>query len=205
MKKSRCRWSRLCRPTTLDAALSRLASTSSDTRSTPRRVKSLNAGNSYVEDISDEELSCSGRIRQVHGDPQTRTTLADFDYAIITVPTPLREGIPDLSYIEDAAARTGWPSESRCNGRAGVDDLSGNHRGARRAHPRGDLGPEGRHGLLLGLQPRANRPRQQDLDVGQHAQGRRPVSTLRPSRRFRSCTTHSSTRRCQSPRSRRRS
>ena len=33
----------------------------------------------------------------------TPRDLADFDVAVITVPTPLRDGAPDLSYIEDAA------------------------------------------------------------------------------------------------------
>ena len=68
------------------------------------RVKRLNAGESYVEDVPDQVLQdalATGRYRA--------TTLerdcAGFDFAVITVPTPLREGVPDLSYIE-ASART---------------------------------------------------------------------------------------------------
>ena len=68
----------------------------------PARIKRLQAGESYVEDIPSETVAAalaSGRFRAT-------TEVADcagFDIAVITVPTPLREGIPDLSYIEMAA------------------------------------------------------------------------------------------------------
>ena len=65
------------------------------------RVKRLAAGESYVEDIPTEELAAalaSGRYLP-SDDP---ADLAGFDVAVITVPTPLREGAPDLSYIESA-------------------------------------------------------------------------------------------------------
>jgi UDP-N-acetyl-D-glucosamine dehydrogenase len=65
------------------------------------RVKRLAAGDSYIEDVSDEalvEAMDSGAYL-----PSTeRRDIAGFDYAIITVPTPLHEGLPDLSYIESA-------------------------------------------------------------------------------------------------------
>ena len=68
-----------------------------------RRVEALASGRSYVEDILDAQLVdalASGRYR-----PSTDPgTCAGFDVAVITVPTPLREGIPDLSYIEAAAS-----------------------------------------------------------------------------------------------------
>lgn len=67
-----------------------------------RKVKLLGAGASYVEDISDERLRAaldSGRYR-----PTTSIDDADgFDVAIISVPTPLKEGIPDLEHMESAA------------------------------------------------------------------------------------------------------
>lgn len=66
------------------------------------RIKDLTAGASYVEDISDEQLSAaveSGRYLPTSQLSDTR----GFDYAVITVPTPLKDGIPDLSCIEDAA------------------------------------------------------------------------------------------------------
>jgi UDP-N-acetyl-D-glucosamine dehydrogenase len=67
------------------------------------RIKRLAAGESYVEDIPDDALAAAlatGRFR-----PSSDSRACEgFDVAVITVPTPLREGIPDLSYIEQAAA-----------------------------------------------------------------------------------------------------
>jgi UDP-N-acetyl-D-glucosamine dehydrogenase len=67
-----------------------------------RRVARLAEGDSYVEDIPGARLRAaldSGRYRPT-GDPGD---LADFDVAVITVPTPLRDGVPDLNYIESCA------------------------------------------------------------------------------------------------------
>ena len=69
----------------------------------PRRVARLVAAESYVEDVADATLAsalASGRYH-ASSDP---SSCAGFDVAVITVPTPLREGIPDLSFIEQAAA-----------------------------------------------------------------------------------------------------
>ncbi len=67
-----------------------------------RRIKRLGAGESMVEDVTDERLLAaleSGRYR-----PTTSPAdCAGFDVAIVSVPTPLSEGNPDLSYIEGAA------------------------------------------------------------------------------------------------------
>ena len=66
------------------------------------RIKRLTAGESFVEDISSAELRAAldtGRYR-VTGAPED---CAGFDVAVITVPTPLEEGVPDLSFIESAA------------------------------------------------------------------------------------------------------
>jgi UDP-N-acetyl-D-glucosamine dehydrogenase len=66
------------------------------------RVERLAAGDSYVEDIPSAELQSaidSGRYR-----PSAELDdLTGFDIAVITVPTPLRETLPDMSYIESAA------------------------------------------------------------------------------------------------------
>lgn len=67
------------------------------------RVKKLIMGESYVEDISNEELVAalaSGRFAPTIDEQDCR----DFDIAVITVPTPLREGLPDLSFVEQAGA-----------------------------------------------------------------------------------------------------
>jgi UDP-N-acetyl-D-glucosamine dehydrogenase len=67
------------------------------------RTTMLAAGNSYIEDVSSAQLKtalASGRYLA------TREEMAcdGFDVALITVPTPLKEGVPDLSFIEDAGA-----------------------------------------------------------------------------------------------------
>jgi UDP-N-acetyl-D-glucosamine dehydrogenase len=66
------------------------------------RVARLMASNSYVEDISNEQLSAAIASGRYVASTQPKAA-AGFDVAIVTVPTPLREGNPDLSYIEEAA------------------------------------------------------------------------------------------------------
>lgn len=66
------------------------------------RVKRLSAGESFVEDISSETLTAAvatGRYRAV----DTMAEAGTFDVAVITVPTPLADGNPDLRHIEAAA------------------------------------------------------------------------------------------------------
>ena len=66
-----------------------------------RRVERLKAADSYVEDISSNHLAealATGRYLPTT-DP---ADLAGFEVALITVPTPLKDGGPDLSFIEDA-------------------------------------------------------------------------------------------------------
>ncbi len=70
------------------------------------RAKRLSAGQSFVEDISSEALQeaiASGRYRA----SSEARACEGFDVAVITVPTPLTDGNPDLSYIEDAARNLG--------------------------------------------------------------------------------------------------
>jgi len=67
------------------------------------KVAGLAEGRSPVEDITDERLAAAlatGRYRATT-DP---ADAAGFDVAVISVPTPLRDSAPDLSYIEEAAA-----------------------------------------------------------------------------------------------------
>jgi len=67
------------------------------------RVGRLARGRSHVEDVADAEVAralATGRYL-----PTTDEARAQgFDVAVVTVPTPLREGNPDLSHIESAAA-----------------------------------------------------------------------------------------------------
>jgi UDP-N-acetyl-D-glucosamine dehydrogenase len=66
------------------------------------RVQRLKEGSSYVEDVPSPQLGsalATGRFL-----PSSSYDDADaFDVVVITVPTPLREGNPDLSYIEDSS------------------------------------------------------------------------------------------------------
>jgi len=67
----------------------------------PARVDALAAGRSYVEDVPDDRLAAARAAGYLPThDPDD---LRDFDVAVITVQTPLRENIPDLSFIEAAA------------------------------------------------------------------------------------------------------
>jgi UDP-N-acetyl-D-glucosamine dehydrogenase len=65
------------------------------------RATLLAAGRTYIEDVSDEQLRkavASGRYTpSIDYQPAQ-----SFDIALITVPTPLRDGGPDLSYIQAA-------------------------------------------------------------------------------------------------------
>ncbi|MDY7083579.1 MAG: nucleotide sugar dehydrogenase [Actinomycetota bacterium] len=66
------------------------------------RIKRLAAGESYVDDVSSadlRELVDLGTF-QPSADPRS---CAGFDIAVIAVPTPLREGTPDLKHIEESA------------------------------------------------------------------------------------------------------
>jgi UDP-N-acetyl-D-glucosamine dehydrogenase len=66
-----------------------------------RRVSLIAEGQSPVGDVTDSQLQAaldSKLYRAVSG----YESLGSFDFAIITVPTPLRQGSPDLSFIESA-------------------------------------------------------------------------------------------------------
>jgi UDP-N-acetyl-D-glucosamine dehydrogenase len=66
------------------------------------KVAGLRAGRSHVVDVTDADVSeavATGRYHAV-ADP---AELGGFDVAVITVPTPLSDGVPDLSHIAAAA------------------------------------------------------------------------------------------------------
>lgn len=67
------------------------------------RVERLRAGQSYVDDVTDAQLHealASGDFVPTtdYGDAK------DFDFAVITVPTPLKDSLPDLTFIERSGA-----------------------------------------------------------------------------------------------------
>jgi UDP-N-acetyl-D-mannosaminuronate dehydrogenase len=66
------------------------------------RVDKLRRGESFVDDVTDADLRtviADGRFRA--GDDAAE--LAGFSTAVVCVPTPLRDGAPDLGHIESAA------------------------------------------------------------------------------------------------------
>jgi UDP-N-acetyl-D-glucosamine dehydrogenase len=67
-----------------------------------QRIQRLRNADSYVEDVLDSDLRAalaSGRYLP-SDDAQD---CANFDFAIVTVPTPLHDTLPDLSFIESSA------------------------------------------------------------------------------------------------------
>jgi UDP-N-acetyl-D-glucosamine dehydrogenase len=65
-------------------------------------VKHLGAGEPQTSDVSPDQLKAS--LETGRYVPTSRIDdCAAFDLAVIAVPTPLREGVPDLSHIESAA------------------------------------------------------------------------------------------------------
>ncbi|WSQ57866.1 nucleotide sugar dehydrogenase [Streptomyces sp. NBC_01217] len=65
------------------------------------RVKRLSACDSYIEGVDDARLMAavdSGRFRGT----TDYDVIDGFDVCVITVPTPLREAVPDLSFVECA-------------------------------------------------------------------------------------------------------
>ena len=70
------------------------------------RIENLNNGISFVEDITNDRLlsaTNSGMYRAISNYEE----VSDFDIAVITVPTPLHEGLPDLSFIESSMSSIG--------------------------------------------------------------------------------------------------
>jgi UDP-N-acetyl-D-glucosamine dehydrogenase len=70
------------------------------------RVAALLRRESFTSDVCSSELQAAfetGRYT-VSTDPEA---ISDFDIAIITVPTPLKNGAPDLSYVENASVTVG--------------------------------------------------------------------------------------------------
>jgi len=66
------------------------------------RVDRLRRGQSFIDDITDADLAAAlatGRYTP----SENPADLADFTVAVVCVPTPLRDGAPDLRYIEDSA------------------------------------------------------------------------------------------------------
>ena len=70
----------------------------------PERVQEINSGKSPIEDISDNELSKASNSFTASDDP---ALLSKCQHIVISVPTPLTDYQPDLSYVEAAAKSVG--------------------------------------------------------------------------------------------------
>ena len=70
------------------------------------KVAQLGRGSSTVEDVTDARLAAAHATGRYLPTADERD-LAGFDVAVISVPTPLREGVPDLGAIEDACRTLG--------------------------------------------------------------------------------------------------
>jgi UDP-N-acetyl-D-glucosamine dehydrogenase len=71
-----------------------------------KRIERLRAGDSYVDDVTSANLAnalATGRYEPT----SDGSVCAEFDVALITVPTPLREGTPDLSFVVAAGEMLG--------------------------------------------------------------------------------------------------
>ena len=68
------------------------------------RVQEIISGKSPIEDISDKELSKALNNFDATGDP---ALLSKCQHIVISVPTPLTDYQPDLSYVESAAKSVG--------------------------------------------------------------------------------------------------
>lgn len=65
------------------------------------RISRLMGGDSYVEDVAPERLRAA-LDSGTYTPTSERERCHGFDVAVISVPTPLKEGIPDLTFIESA-------------------------------------------------------------------------------------------------------
>jgi UDP-N-acetyl-D-glucosamine dehydrogenase len=77
------------------------------------RVAALNQGRSHVGDVSDQMLQDG--LRLGYRAASSEDALEGFDYAVISVPTPLKDGLPNLKFVESAAEAVGrFLTEGAC-------------------------------------------------------------------------------------------
>ncbi|MEL6982927.1 MAG: nucleotide sugar dehydrogenase, partial [Actinomycetota bacterium] len=71
-----------------------------------QRVSDLSAAASYVDDVTDQDLERALGTGRFHP-TDSEDELTGFDIAVIAVPTPLNEGVPDITSIESATRTLG--------------------------------------------------------------------------------------------------
>ena len=67
------------------------------------KIAGLAGGRSHVDDVSDETIE-HALATQRYLPTSSTADLAGFDLAVITVPTPLADGVPDITFITDSVA-----------------------------------------------------------------------------------------------------
>jgi UDP-N-acetyl-D-glucosamine dehydrogenase len=72
-----------------------------------RKIDALRAGISYIEDVTDDRLVAVTGPKRLVLCEQLLLSHNEFDIAVVTVPTPLRNGAPDLTYIISAGEEIG--------------------------------------------------------------------------------------------------
>lgn len=70
------------------------------------KISGLDAGKTHIDDVSDAQVAEALATGRYHP-TETVRDLVGFDFAVITVPTPLTDGAPDISFITSAAATLG--------------------------------------------------------------------------------------------------
>lgn len=65
------------------------------------KIEGLKAGRSHIDDITDDDVASALATGRYHPTAFPHD-VAEFDIAVITVPTPLRDGAPDMTYVESA-------------------------------------------------------------------------------------------------------
>ncbi len=106
------------------------------------RVKQLETG-SYIEDVPASQLAALLDSGAFTPSSEARSC-AGFDVAVISVPTPLREGLPDLTYIESACRHARAVPAPRLDRDRRVDHVAGHHDGEGAAVAGGRLRPDRR-------------------------------------------------------------
>jgi len=72
------------------------------------KITTLRNGSSYIEDVTDERLAAVHKNNRFIVCDTLLSSHGDFDICVVTVPTPLRDGVPDLSYVTAAGEGIGW-------------------------------------------------------------------------------------------------
>jgi UDP-N-acetyl-D-glucosamine dehydrogenase len=65
------------------------------------KIEGLAAGKTHIDDISDSDVKTALATGRYQPTAQARD-IAGFDIAVVTVPTPLKDGVPDMRHIESA-------------------------------------------------------------------------------------------------------